>query len=387
MNDYGEIIKLPYKIETIYEPLKKLLKYDKIKPMILQNEDEKNKSFDLIAKGKLIFNEKVNIKITEIEKEMTEIKVYSKSKFLVPFDFGKNKRNVRIMVNAILKELSNYRNTSDDFSIEFMKTYKFSKGFLHFIISSIIFYYLWSWFLALTHIISNMEAEAAITMVISFTLFTTIIYKILRIIKIKKYRTKRKTKMKSMLYDLIEGKAKESNNISRSQDIKNETKNNQYQKIKNKINPYLNKSIDYIKKTKKEKPKVFWAFTISICVIISWVILNPLFTPKTLEGEYIQQMGRISNKYSSAFAHSIKFSNGKAAMAGPGQFYETAPWYEYKIKGNKIYVIQSGKEIDTEFKIKNKNTLIYGDGKIDEYCPDPKILVCGPNFDGIYKKN
>ncbi len=276
MNDYGEIIKLPYEINDIYEPLKKLLKYDKIKPMILQKEDGETKTFDLTAKRNLLFNEKVSIRITELEKGITEVKVYSKSKFFVPFDFGKNKRNVKIIINKILKELSNCENVSDDFSIEVMKTYKFSKGFLHFIISVILFYYPLSWLMSLMHITTNIATDARIAGTIFFSLIITIIYKILRLIKRMRYKHKRMKRIKSMLYDLIEGKAKNENNISKSKNTINAIKNNQFQKIKSKATPYLKTSVDYIKKIKKEKPKVFWTGTIAISGVFLWSIFGGL---------------------------------------------------------------------------------------------------------------
>lgn len=103
MYDYGEIIRLPYKIDDIYELLKKLLKCDKIKHMKLQNLDEENKTFDLIAR-RFRSKENINIKITEIKKGLIEIKVYSKSTFLEGGGaLGRSKKNVKLIVDFVIK--------------------------------------------------------------------------------------------------------------------------------------------------------------------------------------------------------------------------------------------------------------------------------------------
>ena len=103
MYDYGEIIRLLYKIDDIYELLKKLLKCDKIKHMKLQNLDEENKTFDLIAR-RFRSKENINIKITKIKKGLIEIKVYSKSIFLEGGGaLGRSKKNVKLIVDFVIK--------------------------------------------------------------------------------------------------------------------------------------------------------------------------------------------------------------------------------------------------------------------------------------------
>ncbi len=386
MNDYGEIISLPYKIEEIYEPLKKLLKYEKIKHMYLQDFDDENKILNVISKP-FLRKLKITIKLNEIKNGLTEINIYSESN--VPIDFNANRRVVRKLVNVIFKELEECSKTDNgDISVSIIKKKNRFKSIFNFItVAFLAFLVLYCIISAIDSVASlrsgNENNEALIAAAIFFGIVYAIIYKIVRLIKRKRYSRKRITNIKRMLYHLIEEKdvkKKVSSNFETNDIIK------KIGVIPDKTKLYIDKGISYIKKTKEEKPKVFWTFTILIGIIVTWIIIGPIFGPKTLEGEYIQQMGRLSSKYGSNWGLSIKFSDGKSAMIAEGESYNNKTWFEYKIKGNKIYVIQNGEEVYTEFTIKNNNTLIYGDGVIDERCETIGAVLCGPNEDGIYIK-
>jgi uncharacterized membrane protein YciS (DUF1049 family) len=282
MNEYGEIISLPYKAIDLYEPLKRLLKYDKLKSMVLKKLDEQNKSFDLVTKKGLFIAERVNIKIEEITKFNVKIRVCSKSSLIMPFDFGRNRKNVKKIINIIFDELKNCeKSKDDDFSIEIIKTYKFSKSLLQFILAGIVFYLLWSWFFLVTGAFDNTENDKLTTT--AFTLgfiITPIIYKIFRVIRLRSYNRRRVYKIKQSLYNLIEGK---TNNLKEEkiakEVIQNKINNDNKEDVVNKVGIYLKKGIDYAKETKKQKPLIFWGITFAIGAYLTWLVFGGVSDP------------------------------------------------------------------------------------------------------------
>lgn len=387
MNDYGEIIKLPYKVEDIYELLKKLLKYDKIRHISLKTVDDENKNFDVVFKT-ILKKAKVNIKLTELEKGVTELSIYAETNR--PIDFNGNRKVVKKLVNIIFKGLEECTKTSnDDFSVSIIKKKNGFKSFLNFIaiafLAFLVFYFI---FLSIDSVASRSGGNAEnkwvfIVVAIFFGLVYSILYKIVRIIKRRRYSKNRVTKIKKMLYHLIEEKAVKKN-------INSNSGSNEVIKkigiIPTKVKPYIDKGINYIKKTKKEKPKIFWTVTISLGALVTWGIVGTFTSPTHIEGVFVQQRDGYTGNFVPV---EITFKDGLAYGSGATSGYLDGK-YEYKIRGNKIYVIVNGQEVFSELTIKNKNTLIYGDGVVDRAC-DPYqyggvTMECYNNGDGIYIK-
>ncbi len=385
MNDYGEIIKLPYKVGDVIELLRKLTKYDKIKPLTLLEFDEKSNTFHLVGdKPKKL---KINIKVEEVENGCTKIEITSKTK---GFIFTKDKKVVKRIINTILTELENYNRIkdNDDFLVEVIKiknTFKKNMGrFLLFLLLVIILIFIT---IIMNSIYNYVEYYVSISLADSLSVlfwFLIIIFIVLYPILIKKKgkvsNRKRIAELKSKLCDLIEGK-------DENKKITNSISSNQKTSIiPEKIKPYIDKGIDYIKKTKQEKPKVFWTVAISFGALVTWGIVGTFTGTTHIEGVFVQQRGGYTGNFVPV---EITFKDGLAYGSGATSGYLDGK-YEYKIRGNKIYVIIKGQEVFSELTIKNKNTLIYGDGVVDRDC-DPYqyggvTMECYNNGDGIYIK-
>lgn len=383
MNDYGEIIRLPYKVEDIYKSLKKLLKYDKIRHVSLQTADDGNREFKLVFKT-ILKKSKVNIKLIELENGLSELSIYSETNY--PIDFNGNRQIVKKLVNIILKELEECIKTSnDDFSVSIIQKKNSFKSFINFIaiafLAFLIFYFI---FMSIDSVASRSEDDnkwVFMVAAIFFGLVYSVLYKIVRIFTRKMYGKKRVTKIKRMLYHLIEENTTKKNIDSKSLTNKNTQK---ILPIPSKVNPYINESINYIKKIKTEKPKVFWTIAITIGALVTWSIINTFSIPTHIEGVFIQQLDSYTGSC-AAIPDEITFHDGLVYGSG-AESTSIDKKYKYKIKGNKIYIIKNGKEVFSELTIKNKNTLIYGDGVVDEQYFGTKVKVCGINGDGIYKK-
>lgn len=389
MNDYGELLKLPYKESDILDPLKKLVKYDKIKPYTLERFDEETNTFNLVGRKRLI-KVRLSIRVKEFEKGYTEIEVIAKTKTT---ENGICKREVRNIVDIIFRELESCEKTkdNDDFSVEILKiknNAKFVKTILYLILMSYLFYRILFSLVAkdyYTYMVDDLWHYPRLQLI--WAIITTGFIMFISKITYKGRVKKRIAKIKSQLFKLIENKDVKKNLSEESEDknIKNEVKN-----LTNKAKPYIKKGIDFIKKTREKNPKMFWTFTISIGIIVTWIIIGPIFNPIKLEGEYVQDLGPYKGDYTNSFAHEITFSDGKVYGSGQGEFDSANKKYDYVIRGKKIYIIVNGEEVFSELTVKNRNAIIYGDGVIDEYCPsspDKSIsFVCGPNSDGIYYK-
>ncbi len=391
MNDYGELLKLPYKKEDISEPLKKLIKYDKIKPFILETEDKENNTFYLVGR-KFITKLKVSIRIKELEKGYTEVEIIAKSNHI---DFGNCEKTVRTIVNIIFKELENceYAKNDKDFSIEILQIKNKTKKIRSIVGLIVLFYMLYRFIFSLT------MDDYYVTMYIKdfwhyprlqfiWSIISTFIFIMLSNFRYKRYSRKRIIKIKSKLYNLLEHK-----NIKKNEaDNKPKELRKGIDALIMKGKPYINKGIDFIKRTKKEKPKVFWTVSISLGILLTWGIIGS-FSPTHIEGEYVQQLNNYTGSLGGHGAFTFTFKDGTVHGSGIGKGDYENPTYEYKIKGKKIYVIINGQEVFSELTIRNKNTLIYGDGVVDEDCSannyhylgDP-YLECVPNSDGVYKK-
>lgn len=383
MNDYGEIIKLPYKVEDIYKVVKKLLKYDKIRHISLQNADDENREFNLVFKT-IFKKSKINIKLIELENEVAELSLYSSSNS--PIDFNGNRQIIKKIVSIIFKELEECTKTSsDDFSVSIIQKMNSFKSFINFIaiafLAFLVFYFI---FISIDSIASRNDDDnkwVFIVMAIFFGLVYSILYKIVRIFKRKMYCKKRITKIKRMLYHLIEDNSKKRYIDSKS--LANKT-TKKISVMPSKVNSYIDRGINYIKKTKNEKPKVFWMTAVTISVIVTWSMIKIISSPTHINGVFIQQLDGYTG-HCAAIPDEITFQDGFVYGSGAESTYQDKE-YKYKIKGNKIYIIKNGKEVFSELTIKNKNTLIYGDGVVDEQYFGTKVKVCGVNGDGIYVK-
>lgn len=381
MNDYGEIIKLPYKFEDINGLLKKLTKYDKIKPLTLSKFDEETNTFILVGKKpkKLI----ISIKVEQLEKGYTKVEVTSKTKGNI---FRKQKKIVKNIVNIIFKELENCEITkgNDDFEIEIVKIKNTKKRIRAIILLLLLFYIIFRiiFIIAIEDYYYTMFLKDFWyypKLQLMWSIITTTLLLIIFKSKNKSSDRKRITKLKGVLYNLIEGKDEKER-------VNNNFSNQKTSIIPEKIKPYIDKGIDYVKKTKKEKPKVFWTAAISVGVLATWGIVGAFTGTTHIEGVFVQQRGGYTGNFVPV---EITFKDGLAYGSGAGSGYLDGK-YEYKIKGNKIYIIIKGQEVFSELTIKNRNTLIYGDGVVDKACEPYQYggvaMECYNNGDGIYIK-
>ncbi|HOP65739.1 MAG TPA: hypothetical protein PLX66_01775 [Bacilli bacterium] len=384
MNDYGEIIKLPYKVGDVIELLRKLTKYDKIKPLTLLEFDEKSNTFHLV--GDNLKKLKINIKVEEVENGCTKIEITSKTK---GFIFTKDKKVVKRIVNTILTELENYNRIkdNDDFSVEVIKiknTFKKNMGrFLLFLLLVIILIFIT---IIMNSIYNYVEYYVSISLADSLSVlfwFLIIIFIVLYPILIKKKgkvsNRKRIAELKSKLCDLIEGaKNKKAIDNSLNQDDSKKSQNN-------KINS--NKVLNYVENLTPDKLKKTMLWFFSICVGVAIIIATTLALSNSstqIEGTFVQQLDGYTGGC-AAIPDEITFKDGLVYGSG-AESTSIDGKYEYKIRGNKIYVIINGQEVFSELTIKNKNTLIYGDGVYDEQYYGTTVKVCGVNGDGIYLK-
>ncbi len=371
MNDYGELLKLPYSENDILEPLKKLIKYDKIKPFSLEKTEANDNIFHLVGR-KFLVKAKVSIQVKELEKGLTKVEVISKSRVCL---ISVNKKIVKEIVNLILKELENCDKTSDNFEVEILNIKNTSKKVRGIIALLVLFYFIYSILFSFSEdykINVAIDAGFYLRLQLLFSVITTFVFLFISKFKSKSYIRKRSAKIKSTLYNLLEKKVSKTKKTTVS-----ETKStNPTTKLLEQAKPNINKGLSFIKKIKTEKPKLFWLVTISFGALLTYLIISSMFGVKSLDGEFVQQMGSLSSEY-KGWETVIKFKNGKFYPDG------STVGYSYKIKGNKIYVTMNGKEAESDFKVKNANTLIVGDGVIDEVCYG---ALCGPNTDGIYIK-
>jgi hypothetical protein len=385
MYDYGELLKLPYKESDILDPLKKLVKYDIIKPYALEKFDEDTNTFHLVGRKKLT-KVRLSIRIKELEKGYIEVEIIAKSKHP---ENGICKNEVKNIVNIIFKELENCERTkgNHDFSVEVLKI-KNNAKMIRGIIDLVILLYL------VYRILFSLIAEDYYTYMVGdlwhypklqliWSIITTGFIMFFRRVTYKSRVKKRITNIKSQIYKLIEKKdeKKTINENTNDKNIKGTAKD-----LTNKAKPYIKKGIDYVNKTKAEKPKLFWTVAISFGALVTWGIVGMFTGPTHIEGVFVQQRDGYTGNFVPV---EITFKDGLAYGSGATSGYLDGK-YEYKIRGNKIYVIIKGQEVFSELTIKNKNTLIYGDGVVDRDC-DPYqyggvTMECYNNGDGIYIK-
>lgn len=274
MYDYEEIIKLPYKIDDIYELLKKLLKCDKIKHMKLQNLDEENKAFDLIAR-RFRSKENINIKITEIKKGFIEIKVYSKSSFFERGGaLGRNKKNVKLIVDLVLKELKSCNKSNiDDFSFEIEQNDSPIKRIIQFVRIGLLAVAILYIILLLIILISSFKEYGGLSVFSLlpweeyhyfywYLLFAFVIAGLCSIVINKGYKQRRTREINQLAYHLIK---KNKNNAENDSNIINSN-------VINQPKSYLNKGVDYAKKVKTEKPIGFWTTAIIGSAFLIWAL-------------------------------------------------------------------------------------------------------------------
>lgn len=274
MNNYGEIIRLPYKVENVFEILKKLLKYNRMKAMTLERIDEENKTFDLIAK-RFRSKEKVNIKIVEIKKGFVEIKVYSKSTFFEGGgSLGKNNKNVKLIVDFVLKELKNCdKSDIDDFSFEVEENNSPIKKIFQFVRLGLLAVAILYISLLLLSLISsfNEYGELSVYTLVPwekyyyfywYLFFAFVIAGSCGVVINKGYKQRRTHEVKENVYCLIE---KNKNNVENDSNIINNNGINQ-------TKSYLNKAIDYAKKVKIGKQKGFLPVAIIGSIFLVWAL-------------------------------------------------------------------------------------------------------------------
>jgi hypothetical protein len=272
MDDYEEIIGLPYKSEDIYELFKKSLESGEIKHIIKQETNEKEKSFDLIVKkGK--FRANVKVEIDEIKTKYTKITVSSKLTSLNLDPFGNNKRNVKTVIDLVLKELGNYEKDNDDFSFQVVEKNSSLKDIIAFLGTGIFFamiLFIIIWFF---NIFSNF-IENGITLLNFFhssafwnnsyflwsLLIVFVISGILRVAFDKGYKERRTDEINQTINQFTK---RNKNNYNSSADT-----------ILNKPNPNLSRYMNYVGKFKEEKPKIFWSITIAISIFLLWSLFS-----------------------------------------------------------------------------------------------------------------
>lgn len=381
MSDYSEILKLPYKIEEINKLLKKLVQDVRIKPLNLLEFDIERNTFQLIEEdSKKIM---INITVEELENGYTKIEISSKTKGLV---FVKDKKIVRKIVNLILSELNNIKiKDSNSFSFEIIKIKNRSKKImaklLLFVLLIVVLIIIIS---VMDTIINNVSYYESVIDADNYgrffrilLIFIVILYPILIKTKGKYSINKRKNYLNNKLNNLfIE---KEKNNISLNQKNGEKVNNNQTN----------NKLLNYISNLSQDQIKRFMIWFFSICTFLAIIIAVSSAlsgsSNQILEGTYIQQLGSY-NGPCAAIPDEITFKNGLVYGSGAESGYLDKK-YEYKINGEKIYILVNGQEVFSELTIKNKNTLVYGDGVFDEqYIYGNTVKVCGVNGDGIYLK-
>lgn len=285
MNDYGEVIKLPYESKNIYESLKKIFKYDKVKDVSLISLNEEDNLFILNVK-RLFLNFKVTVKINKIEKKYSEIYVYSETWF--PISLKLNIKNVKSIFKIVFEELNKLEKLKDekDFEIKIINNKDSKKSFYNFVsVTFINFAVLITLFLLMNKNSTSPTKETWGYYVIALFLapIFTLLYRMFRYFSYKRKCKIRKIRIKLMIYDLIEKeeKAKESevNEVKESKITKEVIKKENIIINTKKINDYKVKGIDYVKRVKKEKPKLFWVITVSLGILILWSISKGLKDP------------------------------------------------------------------------------------------------------------
>jgi hypothetical protein len=278
MNFYEEILKLPYSADDIFELLNKLLKYDMIKNVVLEEVNEENKSFVMTFKKKRV-KSNINIEIKKVNKGFTEVKVRSEhKKIFVYFATVEviNYKNVKMLIDIILKELSICKKTleTDDFEFKIAETENLKKDIMktHIILALIFFMLLIP--LILYFIINQENYNSNSNSLTFISIIAVFIYMLIFIFigmsrckNLDKYKVRRTQQIKKILYNLIIDKNSNSSNTGDKIILNN---------IENEIidgsESYLNKGVNYIKKIKTEKPKAFLLSVIIGSVFLVWAL-------------------------------------------------------------------------------------------------------------------
>ncbi|NCC70898.1 hypothetical protein EOM09_04920 [bacterium] len=359
--------------EEIYKSFRELSKFEKIKSFKLVSIDDDTKTIKLTTK---VLLNKMNISVVfrDVSNDEMELEVISKSN---KFSFIGNRNSVKKIVNLLLKLFKDISNPFEDeeFDIGILEVKNKLKSILYYFCLFIIFAFLVRLFIVLVD--DNYYMNIIDDPFHYF--YTVLIFTIILLIgavfmskkRIKRYSEKRTTELKNIFYELFKGSKKSS--VSKDKDVVSDTKE-KTKFEKEEVKKYLDKGMSYLKKLKEEKPKVFWGFTFFFSFVFLWAIWSMFFGVRTLEGTFVQQHGSLTG-YTDAFYNELTFKNGVYYPSG------SSTGYEYKIKGNKIYITYKGNEEYIDIKIKNKNTIIVGDGEIDEVCYGN---LCGPNSDGVY---